>query len=225
MSTGFFGDQPPIRYEGPESRNPLAFRFYDPDRIVLGKRMEDHLRFAVCYWHNFAWPGTDPFGGSDVPHGPGSATAWTRRRLKADVAFEMFEIARRSLLRLPRPRHRAGRRTPRGIEPQCARDRRSLCREDADGEGQAAVGDGQPLLQPPLHGRRRHQSRSRCVRLCRRSGEERARRHPSTRRRKLRAVGWPGRLRDASQYRHEARARAVRALPDHGGGLQGQDRL
>ena len=51
MSTGFFGNQEPIRYEGPESRNPLAFRCYDPDRKVLGKRMEDHFRFAVCYWH------------------------------------------------------------------------------------------------------------------------------------------------------------------------------
>ncbi|MCK9552223.1 MAG: xylose isomerase, partial [Aquamicrobium sp.] len=63
MSTGFFGDIEPIRYEGPESTNPLAYRFYDPDEIVQGKRLEDHLRFAVAYWHSFAWPGGDPFGG------------------------------------------------------------------------------------------------------------------------------------------------------------------
>ena len=63
MSTGFFGDTKPIRYEGPESANPLAYRFYDPDEIVMGKRMEAHLRFAVAYWPPFAWPGGDRFGG------------------------------------------------------------------------------------------------------------------------------------------------------------------
>ena len=109
MSTGFFGDQQPIRYEGPESRNPLAFRCYDPDRKVLGKRMEDHFRFAVCYWHSFAWPGTDPVRRADLPaalvrrrHGEGAAQG--RRRLR-DV-----RAARRPVLHLPRPRHRAGGR-------------------------------------------------------------------------------------------------------------------
>ena len=59
----FFGPEQPIPYEGPNSKNPLAFKYYDPDKKVLGKRMEDHLRFAVCYWHSFVWPGGDPFGG------------------------------------------------------------------------------------------------------------------------------------------------------------------
>ncbi|MCB1460060.1 MAG: xylose isomerase, partial [Nitratireductor sp.] len=63
MSTGFFADIAKIAYEGPESENPLAFRFYDRDEVVMGKRMEDHLRFAVAYWHSFAWQGGDPFGG------------------------------------------------------------------------------------------------------------------------------------------------------------------
>ncbi|MEN7342424.1 MAG: xylose isomerase [Pseudomonadota bacterium] len=51
-----------IRYEGPESENPLAYRYYDKDRVVLGKRMEDHLRMAVCYWHTYCWDGFDIFG-------------------------------------------------------------------------------------------------------------------------------------------------------------------
>ena len=63
MSTGFFGDLQPVRFEGPDSDNPLAYRHYDPDEVVLGKRLEDHLRFSVAYWHSFAWTGTDPFGG------------------------------------------------------------------------------------------------------------------------------------------------------------------
>ena len=62
MSSSFFADIAPIRYEGPESDNELAYRWYDKDRVVLGKRMEDHLRFAVCFWHTFCWPGSDIFG-------------------------------------------------------------------------------------------------------------------------------------------------------------------
>ncbi|MBD8891935.1 xylose isomerase [Roseibium litorale] len=91
MSTGFFGDIAKIKYEGPDSTNPLAFRFYNPDEVVLGKRMEDHLRFAVAYWHTLAWEGGDPFGGRtfDRPwYGDGMAKA----KLKADVAFEMFSL-------------------------------------------------------------------------------------------------------------------------------------
>jgi xylose isomerase len=90
-STGFFKRQEPIRYQGPDSTDPLAFRWYDPDRLVLGKRMADHLRFSVCYWHSLNWPGTDPFGGQtfDRPwFGPGLDHA----RLKADVAFELFTL-------------------------------------------------------------------------------------------------------------------------------------
>ena len=49
MSTGFFGDVSKIPFEGVDSTNPLAFRYYDPNEVVMGKRMEDHLRFAVCY--------------------------------------------------------------------------------------------------------------------------------------------------------------------------------
>ena len=52
MSTGFFGNIQSIKYEGPDSTNPLAFRHYNKDEVVLGKRMEDHLRFAVAYWHS-----------------------------------------------------------------------------------------------------------------------------------------------------------------------------
>ncbi len=91
MSTGFFGDQKPIRYEGPESKNPLAFRWYDPSRKVLGKTMEEHFRFAVCYWHSFTWPGGDPFGGQTFIR-PWFGDSMDKAKLKADVAFEMFEL-------------------------------------------------------------------------------------------------------------------------------------
>jgi xylose isomerase len=54
MVSEFFTDVPrPIEYEGPDSTNPYAYKVYQPGRLVLGKRMEDHLRVAVCYWHSF----------------------------------------------------------------------------------------------------------------------------------------------------------------------------
>ncbi len=94
MPTGFFGDVQKIPFEGRDSDNPLAFRDYDPDEMVLGKRMEDHLRFAVCYWHNFCWPGNDPFGGQTFERpwfSDRMGDTMEAARLKADVAFEMFQ--------------------------------------------------------------------------------------------------------------------------------------
>lgn len=91
MSTGFFGNITPIRHDVELPTAPLAFRHYDPDEVVLGKRMEDQLRFAVCYWHNFCWPGTDPFGGPTFDR-PWFAGDMGAAKLKADVAFEMFEL-------------------------------------------------------------------------------------------------------------------------------------
>ena len=91
MSTGFFGDIQKVKYEGPDSDNPLAFRHYNPDEIVLGKRMEDHLRFAVAYWHSFAWEGGDPFGGRTFDR-PWYSNELDAAKLKADVAFEFFSL-------------------------------------------------------------------------------------------------------------------------------------
>ncbi|MFN4097109.1 MAG: xylose isomerase [Sphingomonas sp.] len=58
----YFADFPTIAYEGPDSDNELAYRFYDKNRVVFGKTMEEYLRFAVCMWHTFCWPGSDVFG-------------------------------------------------------------------------------------------------------------------------------------------------------------------
>ncbi len=91
--TDFFADLPPLRFEGPDSTGAHAFRWYDKDRVVLGQRMEDHLRFAVAYWHSFCWPGSDPFGG-DTFQRPWMAGGDTMdgARQKADVAFELFRL-------------------------------------------------------------------------------------------------------------------------------------
>ncbi len=82
----------PIRYEGPESRNPLAFRWYDANRVVLGKTLAEHLRPAVCYWHTFCWGGQDPFalGGNlfERPWFSGEPMAAAQQKL--DAAFDFF---------------------------------------------------------------------------------------------------------------------------------------
>lgn len=62
MSKEFFPNVPGIKYEGPESDNPFAFKFYDPDRKIAGKTMREHLRFSVAYWHTMTGDGSDPFG-------------------------------------------------------------------------------------------------------------------------------------------------------------------
>ncbi len=91
MGTGFFGDIGKIPFKGADSTDPLSYRFYDPDEMVMGKRMEDHLRFAIAYWHSFAWEGGDPFGGRTFDR-PWYDGEMDKAKLKADVAFEMFSI-------------------------------------------------------------------------------------------------------------------------------------
>ncbi|MSR51810.1 MAG: xylose isomerase [Gemmataceae bacterium] len=88
----FFPDVAKIKYEGPDSKNPLAFRHYNPDEMVDGKSMKDHLRFAVCYWHTFRGTGSDPFGpGCAIrPWDDGSESVENAVK-RARVAFEFME--------------------------------------------------------------------------------------------------------------------------------------
>ncbi len=94
MSGDFFTEvRGRIGYGGPESADPLSYAVYQPDRKVLGKPMEDHLRIAVCLWHSFNWPGSDVFGVGtfDRPWlGPG-LDARSASRAKLDAAFEFID--------------------------------------------------------------------------------------------------------------------------------------
>ncbi|MGI8490629.1 xylose isomerase [Pectobacterium sp. S5] len=81
-----------VRYEGSQSNNSFAFRHYNPDQEILGKRMADHLRFAVAYWHTFCWNGADMFGvGSFSRPWQQSGDALELAKRKADIAFEFFQ--------------------------------------------------------------------------------------------------------------------------------------
>jgi xylose isomerase len=88
---GFFSDVPErIGFGGLDSTDPLAFKVYQPDRQVSGKRMEDHLRIAVCLWHSFNWPGSDVFGVGtfDRPWLAPGVEPMEAARAKVDAAFE-----------------------------------------------------------------------------------------------------------------------------------------
>jgi len=93
MPSEFFTDvKGPIRFGGLDSESDLTFKVYQPDRMVLGKRMEDHLRMAVCYWHSFNWPGSDVFGRGtfDRPWLLATTDPLAAARQKMDTAFEFF---------------------------------------------------------------------------------------------------------------------------------------
>ena len=94
----FFPDvEGPIRYLGPDADAPLAFRHYDADRVIAGRTMSEHLRFAVCMWHSFCWPGSDVFGQGTfdrpwiVPGPLSDDEAMAAARHKLAVAFEFLE--------------------------------------------------------------------------------------------------------------------------------------
>ena len=73
-----------IKYEGPESKNPLAFKYYDAEKIVMGKKMKDWLKFTVAYWHSFCADGGDPFGSVTREF------TWKNPEEKVDAAFEFI---------------------------------------------------------------------------------------------------------------------------------------
>lgn len=87
----YFKNVPQIKYEGPESDNPFAFRWYDENKIVAGRSMKDHFKFACAYWHSFNGNGTDPFGGpTHIFPWDASADPIERAYAKADAAFEFI---------------------------------------------------------------------------------------------------------------------------------------
>src|SRR6476619_8539144 len=90
-SKKFFKNIAQIKYEGPQTDNPLAFRWYDETKVVAGKTMREHLRFASAYWHSFGGNGSDPFGE------PTHLFPWDeqsdpvqRAKDKMDAAFEFI---------------------------------------------------------------------------------------------------------------------------------------
>ena len=88
----YFPEVGPVRFEGKESKNPLAFRYYEPEKVVAGKKMKDWLKFAMAWWHTLCAEGADQFGGGtkSFPWNEG-ATALERAKKKADAGFEIMQ--------------------------------------------------------------------------------------------------------------------------------------
>ncbi len=93
MSETVFSEFSTVRFEGAESSNEMAYRWYDAERVVLGRPLREHLRFAVAYWHSLAMNGSDPFGAATINR------PWMNRtdglqaaRDKADAAFDLFRV-------------------------------------------------------------------------------------------------------------------------------------
>ncbi len=83
-SKEYFPEIGQIKYEGPESKNPLAFKYYDAEKVVMGKKMKDWLKFTVAYWHSFCADGGDPFGSGTREF------TWKTPEEKVDAAFEFI---------------------------------------------------------------------------------------------------------------------------------------
>jgi len=89
----FFSSFEAVRFEGSDSKNPLAYRWYDANKIVLGKPLGEHLRFAIAYWHSLAMNGSDPFGVATIQRPwMDRADAMQAAREKTDAAFELLRV-------------------------------------------------------------------------------------------------------------------------------------
>ncbi len=200
MPKSFFPEIERIKYEGPKSKNPLAFKHYNADEVVEGKTMRDHLRFAVVYWHTFR--GT---GGRPVRPGHGGAALGRRRALgrQGERArprlVRVHREARRPVLRLPRPRRRPrrarrSRRRTRNLDAVV-----KVLKEEQERTGIKLLWGTANLFSNRryMHGAATSPN-ARRLRLRRRAGEEGARSDEGARRRGLHLLGRPRRLLDAA---------------------------
>jgi xylose isomerase len=81
-----------VQYEGPQSKNNLSFKYYNPEEVIMGKTMKEHLKFAMSYWHTFTYMGTDPFGGTTMARDwDDTADAMTKAKERVRAAFEFME--------------------------------------------------------------------------------------------------------------------------------------
>ena len=89
--TEFYPNVPKIRYEGKDTKNPFAFRYYNPDEVLAGKTMREHLRFAMSYWHTMVAEGTDIFGSGTIDKKYFSEDPMESAKNKVLAAFELME--------------------------------------------------------------------------------------------------------------------------------------
>ncbi|MDF2036673.1 xylose isomerase [Cytobacillus oceanisediminis] len=87
----YFSNVSRVKYEGPDSNNPLAFKYYNPEEMINGRKMEDLLRFAVSYWHTFTAEGTDPFGDGTMIRSYNKFSGMDLAKARVEASFEFYE--------------------------------------------------------------------------------------------------------------------------------------
>lgn len=86
----YFPNVPEVKYEGKDSKNPFSFKYYDAERVIHGKTMEEHLKFAMSWWHTMVAGGTDPFGDATMDRSYGKEDPMDIAKARADAAFELM---------------------------------------------------------------------------------------------------------------------------------------
>ncbi len=89
--SSYFEAVPMVKYEGPKSKNPFAFKFYDSEKVIMGKPMKEHLKFAMSYWHTLCAGGKDPFGAETMDRSYGQTDPMAQAKAKADAGFEFMK--------------------------------------------------------------------------------------------------------------------------------------
>ena len=119
----FFPGIGKIEFEGRESKNPMAFHYYDENKVVMGKTLKDHLRFAMAYWHTLCAEGADQFGGGTktFPWNAG-ADRISRAKYKMDAAFEFMTKCKTCIrwLNMPNSIRKRQGRSCCGLPPMCS---------------------------------------------------------------------------------------------------------
>ncbi len=227
LNRSYFGDIAPIAFEGPQSKNPLAYRYYDKKRVVArqdhgaatahGGVLLAHLQLGrIRYFRRRHFQPAL----ARRPAGSGGRRSQAQRSVRILHAARVCPTsAFTTSTSWPRPTTSAS--TSRIFTHGATRSRRKMA---ATGR-QAAVGHGESVQPSALHGGRRHQSRSGGVSLRRHAGAPLSRGDAPLARRELRALGRTRRLRHAAEHQPEAGEKPARPVHLHGGGTQAQDRL
>ena len=230
MGEAFFTEVPgPIPFGGLDSDDPLAFKVYEPDRLVLGKRMEDHLRIGVCLWHSFAWaghatcsasgrstgrgshPAVDPMDGGPPEDGGRVRVHREARRARTTASTTATSRPRAHLRRVPRQPRRAGRR------------RRSATRS---GPGVTLLwGTANLFTHPRYQAGAATNPDPEVFAYAAAQVKHMLEVTQAPRRHELRPVGRPRGLRHAAQHGPQARGRPARPVPAPRRRAQAPDRL
>ena len=160
----FFPTIPYIKYEGRDSKNPMSFRNYNPDEVILGKPMKDQLKFAMSYWHTMCADGTDMFGCGTNVKTYGETDPMELAKAKAHAAFEFM-----NKLSIDYYCFHDRDIAPEGASLEESNERLDVITPYEGKQQEAPLGYSQLLQQPEIYARCGNSSERRRIRFCCRS--------------------------------------------------------